>query len=153
MPFDDEVPKTPKVKLKNQNKPSIFDSMPKPVSKDANFKEAAAANSRSNDYKQKAVDLSIRYKKLLEDKTLDFNKAQSSSEEENLVIRDMVNLAIEINTDELELEGMGSIGVITLLLKMLLLQRDKINKLEYVCSTFDKEIKALKLTSNKDETK
>ncbi len=43
----------------------------------------------------------------------------------------MTALAVEINNDPHEQEGMGSMGWITLLLNVCLIQRDRLNKLEY----------------------
>jgi hypothetical protein len=52
----------------------------------------------------------------------------------------MIRLAQEINEDELERTGEGSLSWITLLLKTCFNQRDKINRLEYSVSQLEKKI-------------
>ena len=55
----------------------------------------------------------------------------------------MVQLGIDINNDPNEQEGMGSMTWITLLLKICLSQKDRINQLEYSVSQMEKKISAL----------
>ena len=51
----------------------------------------------------------------------------------------MIKLAVDVNNDPNEQEGMGSLMWIVLLLKTLLMQRDRINQLEYVVSQLEKK--------------
>jgi hypothetical protein len=54
----------------------------------------------------------------------------------------MIKLAVEINTDPNEQEGMGSLMWIVLLLKTCVSQRDRINKLEYSVSQLEKKLES-----------
>jgi hypothetical protein len=142
MPFDDDdkLPQTPKIGIKYQGK-SIFDDLPKKPSLDEFTKEAQEVNKKLEGYGKRASELVAQFKKLMDDKTLPQNKNQFASEIEKEVISNMINLAIEINSDENEIEGMGSVGWIALILKYLLVQKDKINQLEYSNLTLENKIK------------
>jgi hypothetical protein len=79
----------------------------------------------------------------MDDKTLAQNKTVFMIDLEREVLSKMVDLAVTINNDELENEGMGSIMWIVTLLKNSFKQRNKINELEY-------EIFQLKKLINED---
>lgn len=151
MPFDDDEdldPVKPKTSVKSQGK-SIFDNMPKKPSVEVFEKEAIEANKKLEGYQERAKELASQFKKIMDDKTLSQNKNVFSSEIEKEIISKMINLAVEINSDENEIEGMGSVGWIALLLRYLLLQRDKINQLEYFNFNLENKIKEQSETFNK----
>jgi hypothetical protein len=72
--------------------------------------------------------------RILEDTTLVENKSPKTKDEEKKLVEDLVALASIVNNDELEDEGLGSMVLITLLVKAILTQRDKINNLSYELS-------------------
>jgi hypothetical protein len=167
MPFDDveekeEYSSNKKIGLKQvSSQKSIFDKEkePKP-SKEIFEKKVEEINKKMNDYKTKAAELALSYKKLILDKTLTQNKNIFSEEVEKETLSKMVNLAIEINNDENEQEGMGTLGWVTLLLKYFLHHRDRLNTLEYQLLTMQKnneelkkEINKLKISSQVDSSK
>jgi len=135
MPFDEEeeqVEQPPKVSLKKvSSQRSIFDSMEKkPTAKD--LSNAVKKIEENNvGYKKSAAELTVAYKKAIMDKTLAQNRNVFMKETEQELLANMIKLAIDINTDQYEKEGMGSLMWIQLLLKTCLAQRDKINALEY----------------------
>lgn len=147
MPFDEEDEEkkvsSPKVGLKLNNKNSILGEVAKKPSKEEFVKKAAEVNEQLNVYQQRAADLAIKFKKVLEDKTLPVNKNIFSMDAERDLLSDLVKLGIDMNLDENEVEGMGSMGLIMLLFRSLLIQRDKINNLEYTLLGLENKIKAL----------
>ena len=161
MPFDDteeqeEFSSNKKIGLKQvSSQKSIFDKEKEIKPSKENFeKKVEEVNKKMNDYK------ALSYKKLILDKTLVQNKNIFSEEIEKETLSKMVNLAIEINNDENEQEGMGTLGWVTLLLKYFLHHRDRLNSLEYQLMTLQKnneelkkEISKLKLSSQVDSSK
>lgn len=144
MPFDDDdddnPPKKPKVGVKSQGK-SMFDSLPKKPSFEQFEQEAQDANKKLEGYGERARELASQFKKVMEDKTLPQNKNLFVVEIEKELISKMINLAIEINSDENEAEGMGSVGWIALTLRYLLVQKDRMNQLEYSVLNLENKVK------------
>ena len=137
-----------KVKKVSSQK-SIFDSQQKKVTQEEFRKKALEVNEQSSDYKKRAAELALKYKKTMEDKTLVKNKSIFSNEVEHELISDMIKLAIDINNDPNEKEGMGSLSWITVLLKSSFSQRDRINELEYETLQLKKIIEAGNKENNK----
>lgn len=144
MPFDEEdddtllVPQK-KDRLKNvSSQKSIFESIPKKPTQQDLDKQVKEREEKGTGYKQRASDLAIKFRKLQEDKTLPSNRSIFANEMEREILSEMISLAIEINNDPNEQEGMGSLSWITLLFKTVLSQRDRINKLEYALLQMEK---------------
>ncbi len=137
MPFDEEDTQqsvqSQKVGLKNvSSQKSILDSIPKkPTQSDLNQKVKSVTQSL-NQNKVKVTELASQFVKSIQDKTLANNKTIFQKDLEKELIQNMVKVAAEINDDPAESQdGMGSLGWITVLLKVCLSQRDRINELEY----------------------
>jgi hypothetical protein len=143
MSNDDSGPKGPNKGLKIPAGKSFLDNKPKKPSKEEFERESALANEKLNSHGIKAVDLSKSYLKLLDDKTLVANKSPLVLDIEKETMANLGQLAIDMNTDENEIEGIGSVGLCTLLLRCLFLQRDKINSLDYKISTLDQKVSEL----------
>jgi len=149
MPFDEDDIDQPstqsqKVGLKNvSSQKSIFDSMPKKPSPEEFSQQVKKIQETASHHKAKAADLAFQFNKAMADKTLPQNRNMFQQEMERDLLTQMIQLAIEINNDPNEKEGMGSLSWITLLLKTCLSQRDKINRLEYAVSQIEKKILAL----------
>ena len=143
MPFDeeDDLDSNRKIGLKKvSSQKSMFDEIPKKPTAEDFQKKVTATQEKSLNYKQRASELAIQFKKICEDKTLVQNKSVFASEIEKEVLSKMVELAIEINNDPNEQEGMGSLSWITLLMKVVLSQRERINVLEYNLSLLEKKL-------------
>jgi len=143
MPFDEEEEKpiNPKIGLRNvSSQKSIFENIPKKPSPEDFDKKVKEIQDRNSGYKQRAAELAVAFKKMIEDKTLVQNRNIFANELEKETLTKMIQLAVEINNDPNEQEGMGSLGWITLLLKTVLSQRDKINNLEYRIFHLEKKI-------------
>ena len=81
----------------------------------------------------------------INDKTLKRNKTPIAEAIETDTRKGLVDLAIETNNDDTEdFADMGSIALISLLLKLLMNTRDRINDLEYFIGGQSREIEVLK---------
>lgn len=83
----------------------------------------------------------------MSDKTLAQNRNFYQNSAQTDLLGDMVKLAIEINNDPNEQEGMGSLGWIVLLLRTCFSQRDKINLLEYQLAQLNGKIDATHISA------
>jgi len=116
----------------------------------ASFHEQAEAiHKKMEGYQLRAIELGKSFIKMLRDKTLPDNKGPLELSLEREVIDKLIGFAIDVNNDQHEKEGMGSVGLITLLLNSLLKVRDNYNKLEYRLSLMEKKLSSLE-EKNKD---
>lgn len=148
MPFDeDEEIIEPKVGLKKVSaQKSIFDSMQKKPSQEDLDRKVKQISEKSNSYKIRAAELVKEFNKCMADKTLSSNRNIFSRELETELLSKMIKLADEINSDIIEKDGMGSLSLITILLKTCFSQRDRINSLEYAIFQIEKKLNSLDLT-------
>lgn len=150
MPFDEEeeieiaAPKKSGLKKVSSQK-SIFDDMPKKPTKQDFEKRVKDTQEKLSGYRAAGAELSKKYISILQDKTLKQNKSVFAKDMEKELISSMVQLAIDINNDPDEQEGMGSLSWITLLLKVCLSQNNKINDLEYKISLLEKKTDSVAL--------
>lgn len=140
LPFADDgenVKKTQGVKL--SNKKSKFAEVEK---KDDNFEENASklmnAEQRRN---QKATELSRQLLRIIEDKTLPQNKTHINKSVETTAVDDLIKFLIGIN-DETE-SDLGTAALFTLIVKIMLKQRDKINEYSYRLEQLENQVKGL----------
>jgi hypothetical protein len=130
--------------LKINNDNSMTSKLPKKPPADEFEKKASMVNEKLNEYHARASDYALKYKHIIiDDKTLADNKGIFTRQAEMEIINNLVYLADEMNNDPHEQEGSGSIGVISLLLKITLLQRDVVNKLEYDIYKLQNDVKKL----------
>lgn len=139
MPFDDDevdLKKTsfqPKVKLKEQK------TVQSPVEQERVFNEQAnGAHQRDEEYKVRAAELAQRYRDVIKNTILIENKSEIQKNLEQEVLNHLIALASEINNDPGQKEGEGSNGLIGLLFKTVLHQRDRLNNLEYRLQSLEK---------------
>lgn len=148
-PFEDiETTSKSKVELKKPGSKSIFDAQPvKSVkAQQEEFRARASdVNDRFNSYNERAIDAVSSFMKLLEDQTLTNNKSVFASEVEQEIINKFQTLALDMDGDDLQPNGMGSVGVITFLLKVALIQRDKINQLDFNLNQINNKVKSIAL--------
>jgi hypothetical protein len=144
-PFEEpEIIAKPKIGLKKPENKSMFDNQPKKQEKaqQEEFKQRASeVNERFNSYNERAMEAVSSFMKLLDDQTIAKNKSSFAPQLEQEVIGKFQNLALDMEADELQPNGMGSIGVVTFLLKVALIQRDKINQLDYAISQLQGKVK------------
>ncbi len=87
-------------------------------------KEAAEAAGRLDEYKKRSWDLGIKFKGIMESSVLVENKSILIKDLESETLVQLAQLANDINNDESQPEGTGSIALCQLIMKMLLLQKD-----------------------------
>jgi hypothetical protein len=144
-PFDEEESKasaqSQKIGIKKaSSQKSIFESMPKKPTQEEFDQKVQQVQKKASSYKIRASELAIQFNRAMADKTLPQNKNVFQQEIELDLLRNMVKLAQEVNSDPNETEGEGSLSWITVLLKTSFNQRDRINNLEYALSQLEKNI-------------
>jgi len=87
---------------------------------------------------KKSADLTSKFMDIIKDTTLNENKGPIQKQIEQQICRDLTDLSLELNQDQTQPEGIGSAGMTLLLLKIVLLQKDKINELGYKISKLEK---------------
>lgn len=135
--FDDKKDDSPpqvkqRVGLKLNNSNSMFANVPKKPTQAELDQAVKESMGKDQDYKERAAALSLSFTKLLNDRTLLQNKNVFAADLERETIGKLAQLGLDLDNDEnVEEAGMGSIGLINLLFRSLLIQRDKINNLDY----------------------
>lgn len=83
--------------------------------------------------------LAKEFMEAVKNKTLSINKSPLQEDVEKNIRNQLIQLAIETNNDPNEInDGMGSAALLTLLLKVALVQRDQINELGYKVEQLEK---------------
>jgi hypothetical protein len=119
---------------------SMFEGKPKPPTQQEFQEKVQGTYDKMSGYKKRAADLFVQFTKATADKTLPQNRNMFNVETEKEMLQNMVQLAIEINNDPNEQEGMGSLTWITCLFKTCLAQRDRINELEFTLDFMKKKL-------------
>lgn len=143
MPFDEDDPKefVPKVGLKQvQGQKSMFDGKSKKPTQQEFQQQVQQTQEKMSGYKKRAADLFVQFSRAMSDKTLAQNRNVFNNESEKELLQNMIQLAIDVNNDPNEQEGMGSLTWITLLFKTCLSQRDRMNELEYALGLLQKKL-------------
>jgi hypothetical protein len=117
--------------------------------------EKKATESFENDQnlKNKIFNLSNQFFTFVKDRTLSENKSPIQLDLEKDISRQIVDIGLQLNNDELMPEGIGSAGCIMLLLRCTLAQRDIINDLGYKIINLEKKILNLESKPNRDGDK
>jgi len=105
-------------------------------------KKADEKFSTIEDYKNQIWDLSIKYKSFIESKVLPTNRGPIATNLEKEVLDNLVQLALDMNEDETQQQGVGSTALCMLLMKCMLIQRDIINTLSFKVDQLEKKIAA-----------
>ena len=158
MPFDEDDPKeyVPKVGVKQvQGQKSMFDGKPKKPTQQEFQQQVQQTQEKMSGYKKRAADLFVQFSRAMSDKTLSQNRNVFNNESEKELLQNMIQLAIDVNNDPNEQEGMGSLTWITLLFKTCLSQRDRMNELEYALGSLQKKLDSSVITDyiNKEISK
>lgn len=118
---------------------------PEQINHSEAFKQAAnEAAKRLEGFKNRSFELGLKFKNLLESNVLPENKTTILKDLEGEVLSQLSQLANEINNDEAQPEGTGSVALCQLMMKMMLIQRDNINSLKFQVEELKKEITSLK---------
>ncbi len=149
MSFDEDDPKeyVPKVGMKQvQGQKSMFDGKPKKPTQQEFQQQVQQTQEKMSGYKKRAADLFVQFSRAMSDKTLAQNRNVFNNESEKELLQNMIQLAIDVNNDPNEQEGMGSLTWITLLFKTCLSQRDRMNEMEYALGLLQKKLDSSALT-------
>lgn len=148
MAFEDKDAPVPRTGVKQQpGTKSMFDNTKPRQNTTEQFHQKVQnmndAQERQTGYKKRAAELFLQFNKTMADKTLAQNRNLFNQETEKELLQNMVQLAIEINNDISENEGMGSLTWITCLFKTCLAQRDRINELDYEHAILKKRMETI----------
>jgi hypothetical protein len=135
----------PKNVMKSQGQ-SMFDNRPRPPTQQEFQQKVQKTQETLSGYKKRASELFVQFQRAIGDKTLAQNRNVFNIETEKEMLQNMLQLAIEINNDDNEQEGMGSLTWITLLFKTCLAQRDRLNDMEFALVTLQKKFDSSTLT-------
>ncbi len=139
--FEESTPIVPKRGLKLENPPHAKSATaPKPEDFRNKINEIL---EKEEEQKELAYKLVSKFQTILKDKTLDSAKDPKVRDEETDSIRDLIDFSRIINSDETKEEDLGTISLFITLLRSFLIQRDRINELEYLQIKMGKEIAAL----------
>lgn len=105
------------------------------------LENAEAVIEADQSRKQQAVVLINKFWQIIQSTKLVENKGPTEKSVEAQLIRDLVEFANEMNNDPNEIEGSGSVAIITLLLKTVLGMRDQQNNLAYKIFKLEQQIK------------
>lgn len=143
-PFEDEEDFNQNNNIKLDAKKSRFNKqlIEKNARKQSLKDKVEDIQEKNNSIEVKAFELSSQYVSFLYDKTLNENKSPIKIDFEKEIINNLSELALNLNNDESKPEGIGSVGLNTLLLKCLLKQRDIINELSYEVHNLKKILKS-----------
>lgn len=137
---------TPKTTMKNVGPKSMFDNQRRTPTQQEFQQKVQDSQETLAGYKRRAAELFVAFQRAMNDKTLAQNRNIFNLETEKEMLQRILQLATEINGDPNEQEGMGSVTVITLLLKTCMSQRDRMNELEFALSQLQKKTSPEALT-------
>lgn len=145
MAFEDKDAPAPRTGIKQQTgTKSMFDNVKTRQNTAEQFQQKVQdVQERQSGYKKRAAELFLQFNKTMADKTLARNRNLFNQETEKELLQNMVQLAVEINNDTNEKEGMGSLTWITCLFKTCLAQRDRLNELDYEHSLLKKRMETI----------
>jgi len=133
------------LKINNSNS-----EISKPIPRIDPEKNAKAILSSHQEQHKAAWGLTTKLLSIFKDKTLQENKSHKEKEEEGLALLDFAKFAMLINGDEKQPEGNGSVSFAVAIVKCALIQRDRINELEFEVFNLSKIIKRMEAENNKN---
>jgi len=137
--FDDDSEYVSKKGVRLDNTKSNVPKAP-PKSEDFRNKVNEIINEE-NEEKRVGFELTKKYLDTLRNKSLDQTKTQEQRDQEISAVKDLIDFARLINSSPRhEEDDLGTIAVLITLAKALLVQRDRINELDFMCSNLKKEI-------------
>jgi hypothetical protein len=145
MPSNKEVTATRGVKIRNKSSIQREQEEKEREEYKAKFEENADKTVQyHNEKSSKAIKIISVYLKMIEDKTLAKNRGSIANDVERENRQNIIQLAIDMNNDENEEDnGKGSIVVLSAVTKILLMQRDRLNELEFEVEQLKRELKKL----------
>jgi len=96
---------------------------------------------------QEIMELSRNYMGFIRNKVVRENKSPIEDDLEKETVQKLIQISMELNNDDTQPEGIGSLGLINLLFRSVLAQRDIINNLEHKYVQLERQM------SSKDKSK
>ncbi len=93
------------------------------------------------------MELSRTYMGFIKNKIVKENKSPIEEDLEKETVQKLIQISMQLNNDDTQPEGIGSLGLINLLFRSVLAQRDIINNLEYKYVQLERQL------SSKDKVK
>lgn len=109
------------------------DNLPKRTKEDFD-KEVSQHQKSEMEIRNQAAEMAMKFKSLLKDRTVLENKSPLKKDFEEQVIRQLCDVGLKLNNDPNQPEGIGSIGILNLMMHAILIQRDTINNLSHKVS-------------------
>lgn len=136
--FEDEndVPAPPTQSVKLDAGKSKFAKQA--IQKQTFEKQVLEVHKQMEGRQQQAYELGLRFLDTIQDRTL--KKGPIAKDLERETLNSIIKFAIEMNNDENEPDGMGSVSMLTLVLKSLLILRDNLNRVEDAAATKIEEL-------------
>jgi len=130
-PDESELKVNERNKLSNDK--SIFGQKSQSPSESKAIFEKKVVDYQVNEQElaKKIAEASKQYFLAVKDRTLKANRSLSKDENEKMIIKSLIDICNTLNTDTSQPEGTGSTGLINLILRVCLEQRDIINDLSY----------------------
>jgi hypothetical protein len=137
---DNNNPRQPKkgLKLNNANSSVVKPLPPQSIESE---KQASIAFAKDSEYKNRFRELSVKMKAIMEDTVLVENKSIISKDLEKETATKLIMLANEMDEDESQPNVEGTRGIVMLLIRCMMIQRDSINSLAHKVFTLEQQIK------------
>ena len=127
--------------LKLNNEKSTVIPPVKAMASEAFNKAADEAAERLTGYKQRSWDTGVKFKSIMESSVLPENKSILIKEMEAETLQQLSQLALDINADDINPDGMGGVALCQLIMKMMITQKDQISVLRYRVEELEKKLK------------
>ena len=101
--------------------------------------KAKTLSSNERVLAEKVFKASEKFKKVLNDTTLPQNRTDIQKSIEEEALKELVQIASELNQDDTKEESFGSLSLCSYLLKIVLKQRDTITLLDYRLTQLEKK--------------
>lgn len=128
------------VKISNSNS-SVPENIPKPDDFRKNIDKILA---QEEEQKRLALQLATIFISVIKDKKLDSAKDPVTRDKEKQSVIDLIDFARLINSDEHQEDNIGTMSLLSTMMRLMIYQRDRLNELEYELHKMSREVSALK---------
>lgn len=135
------------IKLDNSKSRFASKSGEKKVSAENLYNNVSEYKENEREIAKIIIELSRTYIGFIKNKTVRENKSPIEDDLEKETVQKLIQISMELNNDDTQPEGIGSLGLINLLFRSVLAQRDIINNLEYKYVQLERQL------SSKDKNK
>lgn len=112
-----------------------------------NFQQQVmGTHKRLEGHLKEAYDLGVEFTRLMADTRLPDNIGPMDKSFENEIVRKLINYAMTVNSDPQENDGMGSISLVTLLIKTMFKMRNRANEMAYDRHLLERRVQHLEKT-------